>query len=432
MQTKPVGDDRMRSHLFEGKFGIERETLRVDSFGRLAQSPHPFGDDPHITRDFCENQIELVTPVCSSIDEALESLGALDTQVQDALKANGEHLWLYSNPPHFDSEDEIPIAAFTGGHSSKRSYREYLEQKYGKKLMLFSGIHFNFSFSDEFLHERNTENTDFRYFRDALYLRLYKQLMLHSWLLVLLTAASSFYDASLDKSGDCGIIRSRYASIRNSERGYWNQYLPILDHSSLRSFTDSIRRYIKAGFLHSASELYLPVRLKPRGVNTLENLAEHGIDHIELRMFDLNPDAPLGIDGRDLQFAHLLILYLLSLTDFDFTPVLQTEAVRNHKNAALIEPDAFLNEQAADILHNMEVYFESYEDAQNVIAFERQKLGQKPIICNQIYSNIYTEGGDNHVRAARLHSIQKNRHIRVPENILCAQPAESAWLGHDV
>jgi glutamate--cysteine ligase len=380
----------MRSHLFEGKFGIERETLRVDSFGSLAQTPHPFGDDPHITRDFCENQIELVTPVCSSIDEALESLGTLDAQVRDTLKANGEHLWLYSNPPHFDSENEIPIAAFTGDHSSKRSYREYLEQKYGKKLMLFSGIHFNFSFSDEFLHERNTENTDFRCFRDALYLRLYKQLMRHSWLLVLLTAASPYYDASLDKNGDRGIIKSRYASMRNSERGYWNQYLPILDHSSLRRFTDSIRRYIKAGFLHSASELYLPVRLKPRGVNTLENLAEHGVDHIELRMFDLNPDAPLGIDGRDLQFAHLLMLYLLSLPDFDFTPALQTEAVQNHKNAALIEPDAFLTEQAADILHHMEVYFASHEDAQNVIVFERQKLGQNQINFNQIYSYIHT------------------------------------------
>ena len=68
----------MSSHLFEGKFGIERETLRLDSFGRLAQTPHPFGEDPHITRDFCENQIELVTPVCNSIDEAVDALAELD------------------------------------------------------------------------------------------------------------------------------------------------------------------------------------------------------------------------------------------------------------------------------------------------------------------------------------------------------------------
>ena len=57
---------------YKGCFGIERETLRVDSNGRLAQTPHPFGDDESLTRDFCENQTEIVTPVCSSIDEAVK------------------------------------------------------------------------------------------------------------------------------------------------------------------------------------------------------------------------------------------------------------------------------------------------------------------------------------------------------------------------
>ena len=52
-------------YYYAGKFGIERETLRVDSQGKLAQTPHPFGSDEHITRDFCENQIELITPVCN-------------------------------------------------------------------------------------------------------------------------------------------------------------------------------------------------------------------------------------------------------------------------------------------------------------------------------------------------------------------------------
>ena len=370
----------MSSRLLEGKFGIERETLRVDSLGRLAQTPHPFGNDPHITRDFCENQIELVTPPCGSIEEALASLGELDARVRETLAAQGEHIWLYSNPPHIDSEDEIPIAAFTGDHSSKRVYREYLEQKYGKRLMLFSGIHFNFSFSDGCLRELNTEHEDPRSFRDALYLRLYKQLMRHSWLLVMLTAASPYYDASLDHPGENGIIRSRYSSVRSSERGYWNPYLPILDHRNLQRFTDTIRKYIRAGFLHSASELYLPVRLKPRGVNSLEQLSEDGVDHIELRMFDLNPAAPLGIDARDLHFAHLLMLYLLSLPDFDFTPALQTEAVRNHKNASLLEPDPALTEQADEILHKMEVYFSEDEEAQNVIAFERKKRSQSPLL----------------------------------------------------
>ena len=274
-------------YYYSGKFGIERETLRVDGQGRLAQTPHPFGNDEHITRDFCENQVELVTPVCHSVDEAVEALAELDKIAREELTKNGESIWLYSNPPHFDSEDDIPIADFTGDHSSKRAYREVLEQKYGKKLMLFSGIHFNFSFAEEFIRELNTENEDFHSFRDELYLRLYKQLMTHSWLLVLLTAASPYYDASLDKNGKSGIIMSEYSSLRNSKRGYWNKFLPILDHRSLRTFTGSIKKHIVTGSLYSASELYLPIRLKPKGVNTLENLAANGVDHIELRMFDL-------------------------------------------------------------------------------------------------------------------------------------------------
>ena len=362
------------NYYYSGKFGIERETLRVDAHGKLAQTPHPFGNDENITRDFCENQIELVTPVCHSVDEAIEALAELDKTAREELATNGESIWLYSNPPHFDSEEDIPIADFTGDHSSKRAYREVLQQKYGKKLMLFSGIHFNFSFAEEFIRELNTENEDFHSFRDELYLRLYKQLMTHSWLLVLLTAASPYYDASLDKNGKSGIIMSEYSSLRNSKRGYWNKFLPILDHRSLRTFTGSIMHHIITGALYSASELYLPIRLKPKGVNTLENLAANGVDHIELRMFDLNPSAPLGIDGRDLEFAHLLILYLLSLPDFDFTPELQEKAVRNHKNAALLEPDTKLLELGAEIIEQMEKHFSDNENALEIIAFEKNKI----------------------------------------------------------
>lgn len=375
-------------YFYSGKFGIERETLRVDNQNKLSQTPHPFGNDEHITRDFCENQIELVTPVCNSIDEAVDALAELDKKAREELAKNGESIWLYSNPPHFENENEIPIADFTGDHSSKRAYREVLEQKYGKKLMLFSGIHFNFSFAEEFLRELNTNNTDFQTFRDELYLRLYKQLMVHSWLLVLLTAASPYYDASLDKDGKSGIIISEYSSLRNSKRGYWNKFLPILDHRNLKTFTGSIKKHIVTGSLYSASELYLPIRLKPSGVNSLENLAANGVDHIELRMFDINPSAPLGIDERDLEFAHLLILYLLSQPDFDFTPELQEQAVFNHKNTALLEPDIEFLERGEAIIEGMEEYFSGNENAGDILEYEKQKLnGQK--VCNSVVNNIH-------------------------------------------
>ena len=52
-----IDSPRIRSLLRQGHFGIEKESLRVTGSGRMSHSPHPFdADDPHIVRDFCENQ----------------------------------------------------------------------------------------------------------------------------------------------------------------------------------------------------------------------------------------------------------------------------------------------------------------------------------------------------------------------------------------
>ena len=118
-------------------------------------------------------------------------------------------------------------------------------------------------------------------------------------------------------------------------------------------------------------------------MNSLENLAANGVDHIELRMFDLNPSAPLGIDGRDLEFAHLLILYLLSQPDIYFTPESQEKAVSDHKNAALLNPDAELLERAENVLEEMEKNFSTNKKALEVIGFEKGKIsGRKVSNCS--------------------------------------------------
>ena len=71
--TLDYTDPRVRDCLLAGKtgkIGLERETLRVDENGRLAQTPHPLGDSQTFTRDFCENQVEIVTPPSDSAEEA--------------------------------------------------------------------------------------------------------------------------------------------------------------------------------------------------------------------------------------------------------------------------------------------------------------------------------------------------------------------------
>ena len=378
----------MKNLQYSGGFGLERETLRVDAENHLAQTPHPFGDDSNITRDFCENQLELITPVCHSIDEVIASLGELHQRAEKILAEQGEHIWLYSNPPHFRSEQEIPIAKFSGEQSSKQFYREALEKRYGKRLMLFSGVHFNFSFPEELLRqwqqeEKNQES--FENFRDQLYLNLYQQLFVHSYMLVLLTAASPVYDKSLDGDGLSGAADLKYASPRNSERGYWNQFVPVLDYTNLNTFGEGIQEYIRKGLLFSVSELYLPIRLKPRGENSLEALVKNGVDHIELRMFDLNPLCPLGVNRNDLYFAHLLILYLARQEKINLTPGQQEQAVKNHQNAALYHPDQSLIENTRRILADMQVCFSDHSEALSVIEYQKQKLNQQRY-CEQIRS----------------------------------------------
>ena len=62
-----------------------------------------------------------------------------------------ERLWVLGNPPYIENEKDIPVALFEGENVSKTAYRDYLSDKYGRYKMTFSGIHVNFSFSEELL-----------------------------------------------------------------------------------------------------------------------------------------------------------------------------------------------------------------------------------------------------------------------------------------
>jgi len=141
----------VKPHLLKGAFGLEKEALRIDSSGRFAKTPQPLRDDEHIVKDFCENQTEINTGVHHSVDGAIEELQYHHKRLIDTLRQRtpAEYLWIFSNPPYIENEDDIPIAIYSGADVSKYKYREYLSEKYGRYKMTFSGIHVNFSFDDE-------------------------------------------------------------------------------------------------------------------------------------------------------------------------------------------------------------------------------------------------------------------------------------------
>ena len=408
-------NQNIRNNIYKGRFGIEKESLRVNKDGFLSHTAHPFGNNPHIDRDFCENQIEIVTDVCDNTSSVFNHLSELHNTVVQKLKSletGSEILWLFSNPPYVKGESDIPIANFKGSLRGKEIYRKYLAEKYGKKKMLFSGIHFNFSFDDELIEYsfKDSKAKSFVEYKNKLYIELAKKMTKYSWLIVYLTAASPIMDGSFfDDSAIGKDVVTPFSSARCSEIGYWNEFIPILNYENLKGYVDSIQHYTDDGLLKSASELYYPIRLKPQGANSIENLKKTGVNHIELRMLDLNPLSPVGIFKEDMDFLHMLIIYLTSLDDENFSKSEQISAVKNVKQAAKYDDEntfisldgekTSLKSAALNVLCKMQAFFQKYEqnNALNIINYQKNKIIDKSKryveIIRKDYSENYVKNG---------------------------------------
>jgi glutamate--cysteine ligase len=145
--------------------------------------------------------------------------------------------------------------------------------------------------------------------------------------------------------------------------------------------------------LSSQSELYLPVRIKSKGENSLKTLKDSGIDHIELRMFDINPFEKVGISKKDLEFAHYMMIYFSLQDKFEFDENMQKNALINHKSAALLDKDnIFIDNkpiiQAANKLFSgMQECFSDFDHVKEIISYQKDKLYNKRI-CDNICDNV--------------------------------------------
>ena len=360
-----VREPRLRPYAFEGNFGLEREALRVTGEGRMALTPHPFPPDhPRIVRDFCENQTEINTRVWPTAEEAVAELKEINAAIHAAIAPQGETLWANSNPPPIADESEIVPARFEGALAGKSTYRDYLATKYGKRLMAYCGIHFNFSFGEKLVAAaggmRSRASASLRDFRDELYLHVAAQCVKWGWAIVALTAASP---------------AGQYASVRCSERGYWNRFVPVLDFSSAGAYAKSIARYVQEGLLVAPSELYYPVRLKPHGPNNLLTLAERGVDHIEIRCVDLNPLTGGLVDLRDVAFIHLFMLWCAAQARETLSAEKQAESVAAFKAAARIDFDWT---PVGELLERMDEFFAASAgwpaSIRRILAYQAEKV----------------------------------------------------------
>ena len=387
-----LDDKFIREHRLDGLFGLEKENLRVLGDGTLSHTPHPAPGDEHIVRDFSEGQAEINTDPYPTAEEAVAALVRHEQNLVDRLRdlPEREYLWLFSNPPYIKGEDDILIAQFYGDYAWKTEYRKHLSCVYGRYKMTFSGIHVNYSFSEEMLRREAELRgiTDYRRFKDSFYVALTEKASYCGWLLTVLTAASPVIDGSFMGGDFDDTVDTRKASLRCSERGYWNFFDPVFDYSSLDAYADSIEKYVKSGDLMASSELYYPVRLKPNCAYSVEKLRSEGAGHIELRMFDLNPLVPEGVDVRDIKFAGYLLSYLaaggrIGLSDED-----QINVACNFKRAAGYDLDHVniagkggasenVRETALEIIESMKEFYASMlapGDVMEILDFEEVKL----------------------------------------------------------
>lgn len=298
------------SPILQANFGIERESLRVDRQGQLAHTPHPSclgarSFHPYIQTDFCEFQMELITPVAKSTTEARRLLGAI-TDVAGRSIATDEILWPLSMPPRLKAE-EVQVARLE--NDFERHYRNYLAEKYGTKLQAISGIHYNMELGKDLVEAlfQESDQTDMITFKNALYLKLAQNYLRYRWVITYLfgaapTAEQGFFDQEVPEP-----VRS----FRNSDHGYVNKEEIQVSFASLEDYVSAIERYIEQGDLIAEKEFYSAVRFRGQKVN--RSFLDKGITYLEFRNFDLNPFERIGISQDTMDTVHLLLLAFLWL-----------------------------------------------------------------------------------------------------------------------
>ena len=298
------------SPILQANFGIERESLRVDRQGKLAHTPHPSclgarSFHPYIQTDFCEFQMELITPVAKSTTEARRFLGAI-TDVAGRSISKDELLWPLSMPPRINAQ-EIQVAQLE--NEFERHYRNYLAEKYGTKLQAISGIHYNMELGKDLVEAlfQESDQIDIIAFKNALYLKLAQNYLRYRWVITYLFGAApvaeqGFFDQEVPEP-----VRS----FRNSDHGYVNKEEIQVSFASLEDYVSAIENYIEQGDLIAEKEFYSAVRFRGQKVN--RSFLDKGITYLEFRNFDLNPFERIGISQTTMDTVHLLLLAFLWL-----------------------------------------------------------------------------------------------------------------------
>lgn len=335
--------------------GVEKESLRVNLQGSIAQTRHPLAlgaalTHPSITTDYSEALIEFITPPFHHIRQVLDFLRDVQQFVYQRL--DEEYLWATSMPCVVGGEASIPIACYGTSNPGqmKHIYRVGLGYRYGRVMQVIAGVHFNYSFPPEFWQiysDLEGNRMPMQDFISESYMALIRNLQRYGWLIPYLFGASpaicksflggapttlqafnenTYYEpyATSLRMGDIG-----YQNNKENEHGIKANYdslatyieslacaidTPCAEYGKIGVVVDGDYRQLNANILQIENEYYSTIRpkqiLQGNEKPTLA-LKRRGVSYVELRSLDVNAFDPLGINERQLHFLECFLVFCL-------------------------------------------------------------------------------------------------------------------------
>jgi glutamate--cysteine ligase len=342
--TLTAGLQRLSPERLRGmRRGVEKESLRALPGGALALTPHPAAlgsalTHAHITTDYSESQLELITGVHGDVQACLDELTQTHQFVYQTLarQSNGaadERLWVSSMPCSLPPDETIPIGRYGSSNigRAKSVYRMGLGHRYGRRMQTISGIHYNWSLP-------GLSNDE--------HFALIRNFRRHSFLLLWLFGASpavcnSFVagrDHGLQALSEHTLHLPHATSLRMGRLGYQSaaQASLAVSYNSLDSYAASLHGALTQPYpayeaigvrnlggeynqmattlLQIENEFYgtiRPKRVIRSGERPLHALRERGVEYIEVRCMDLDPFVSVGIEAPTMRFIDIFLLHCL-------------------------------------------------------------------------------------------------------------------------
>jgi glutamate--cysteine ligase len=250
-------------------------------------------------------------------------------------------MWCASMPCILPVDDAIPIGRY--GRSNvgrmKTVYRTGLSHRYGRRMQMISGIHYNFSLPDTVWPLPGVGEPNEAYFA------LIRNFRRHAWMLFYLFGASPAVCASfvagrqheLLELAD-GTYHLPYAtSLRMGRLGYHSdaQSTLAVSYNNLENYGASLYdaltkpyppyeaigirdgddyHQLATSLLQIENEFYGKIRAKRvihAGERPLHALRERGVEYVEVRLMDLDPFRAVGIGAATIRLLDIFLLYCL-------------------------------------------------------------------------------------------------------------------------